>query len=202
MNKFNFESALEAKGFEWAKNDFHLVLKTDNACIINIRQFGELFVVGLRDLAGGDLQLNLQATPKSEAEFKDLWNELENNFETDSDVENDSHPTSLDKFMKSLEDTYKSEPTDELSDEEKEFVNEEHKRLIWVRLQMQASIERWIHEKPESIENINTGYVEQLVDRMIMDEIEYLHEEPEDYIESYGEARGKWVGFFGDLEIK
>ncbi len=196
MTEFNFRSALEAQGFEQGNDGPNLVLKTDNGYILSIGQFDEQLVAGLRKLGSSKLQLSLLATPKSEAEFEDLWNELENNFETESDVENDSHPTSLDNFMKSLEDTYKSEPTDELSDEEKEFVNEEHKRLIWVRLQMQASIERWIHEKPESIENINTGYVEQLVDRMIMDEIEYLHEEPEDYIESYAEATGKWVGFF------
>jgi len=67
------------------------------------------------------------------------------------------------------------------------FVKDEQERLNWLKQKIDDSIDRWIHEKPPELEYINSNYVRKLVDRMINIENDYLHREPDDYIDIYGE---------------
>ena len=67
------------------------------------------------------------------------------------------------------------------------FVKDEQERLNQLKQKIDDSIDQWILEKPPELEYINSGYVRKLVDRMFDNEIDYLYQEPDDYIDIYGE---------------
>ena len=81
MKKFNFESALLAKGFEYDPlHEVHLMMDTDGPECIHIRECENQVIVCIYDKGHGDTYLHLENTPMSKVEFHAFWQRLPEQF--------------------------------------------------------------------------------------------------------------------------
>ena len=76
MKKFNFESALEARGFNWERifGD-HQFLETENGYRWDFRVCEDQIICCFQDRADGLILFDLMVAPKSQEEFYVFWQE-------------------------------------------------------------------------------------------------------------------------------